>query len=228
MPMKYLGFIFSHLKCGCPLYARLASYMGRGMAGEVGILAYGSLVGNPGSEIEAAIVKRINCRTPFKVEFARTSNTRKGAPTLVPYDNGAEVAAQVLIVDLPLSEAIHRLYRREIDEVGSAILYDSSKKVTPNRVVVETLRDFERVDTVLYTSIGANIEGLSPSTLATLAIKSARALNNGRDGISYLINAKNAGVRTPLSDQYEAEIIRMAGATSLEDALARLRAEASA
>ena len=202
--------------------------MGRGMLGEVGILAYGSLVGNPGSEIAGAIVKRINCRTPFKVEFARTSDTRKGAPTLVPYDNGAEVAAQVLIVDLPVSEAIHRLYRREIDKVGSARLYDLSKDATPNRVVIETLRDFERVSTVLYTSIGANIEGLSPSKLATLAIGSARALNNGRDGISYLINAKNAGVRTPLSDQYEAEIIRMAGATSLEDALARLRTEASA
>ena len=202
--------------------------MGRGMVGEVGILGYGSLIGNPGSEIAPAIVKRINCRTPFKVEYARTSESRGGAPTLVPYDHGAEVVAQIMIVDLPVSEATHRLYRREIDKVGSARLYDSSKEATPNRVVIETLRDFERVGTVLYTSIGANIEGLSPSKLATLAIESARALNNGRDGISYLINMKDAGVRTPLSDGYEAEIIRIAGATSLEDALARVRNDESA
>jgi hypothetical protein len=197
------------------------------MAGQVGILAYGSLVDNPGAEIEPAIVQRIDCRTPFKVEFARTSDSRKGAPTLVPYENGAEVTAQVLVVDLPVSEAIHRLYRRELHKVGQSLLYDASKKMTPNRVVIHTLRNFVTVDTVLYTSIGANIDDLSATKLATLAIDSARALNDGRDGINYLINVKRAGVTTPLSKKYEAEIIRMTGATCVEDALARLRNEAS-
>ena len=70
----------------------------------VGILAYGSLIGDPGAEIEPHITRRISCRTPFKVEFARTSRTRKGGPTLVPYKDGSEVAAQILLVDLSLKE----------------------------------------------------------------------------------------------------------------------------
>jgi hypothetical protein len=69
------------------------------MADAVGILAYGSLIGDPGAEIEPHITRRISCRSPFKVEFARTSRTRKGGPTLVPYKDGSEVAAQILVVE---------------------------------------------------------------------------------------------------------------------------------
>jgi hypothetical protein len=36
----------------------------------IGTLAYGSLIANPGPEIESAIIHRIKCKTPFKVEFA--------------------------------------------------------------------------------------------------------------------------------------------------------------
>ncbi len=58
------------------------------MISTVGILAYGSLIDDPGAEIEPVILRRIDCRTPFKVEFARASESRKGGPTLVPYDIG--------------------------------------------------------------------------------------------------------------------------------------------
>jgi hypothetical protein len=64
------------------------------MADTIGILAYGSLIGNPGFEIEPHITRRIACRTTFKVEFARTSKTRTSGPTLIPYDEGLEAAAQ--------------------------------------------------------------------------------------------------------------------------------------
>lgn len=199
----------------------MALEMSRGaMVGEIGILAYGSLIDEPGAEIEPAIVRRINCRTPFKVEFARTSNSRDGAPTLVPYDKGAQVAAQILVVNLPHSAAIDCLYRRELHKVGKNLIYDATRKVTPNSVVIKRQRDFEGIDTVIYTSIGANIEGLSAAKLATLAICSARARNDGRDGISYLINTKKAGIRTPLSDDYETKIKRLTGVASLEEALA--------
>lgn len=87
----------------------------------VGILAYGSLIGDPGAEIAPVILGRIECRTPFKVEYARTSVSRMGAPTLVPYDAGDHVAAQILVVDLPIHEATNRLYRRELHKVGEQL-----------------------------------------------------------------------------------------------------------
>lgn len=43
----------------------------------VGILAFGSLIDDPGKEIEAALVgRKANVVTPFNVEFARTSKKR--------------------------------------------------------------------------------------------------------------------------------------------------------
>lgn len=47
----------------------------------VGILAYGSLIEEPGKEIEPRIIRRINdIETPFPIEFARSSKSRGGAP----------------------------------------------------------------------------------------------------------------------------------------------------
>ena len=57
----------------------------------VGILAYGSLIADPGVEIGPLIVRRIETLTPFSVEFARFSATRGGAPTAVPHSSGKRV-----------------------------------------------------------------------------------------------------------------------------------------
>ena len=55
----------------------------------VGILAYGSLIDDPGSEIGEVIADVISdIETPFSVEFARSSSTRSGAPTLIPVEAG--------------------------------------------------------------------------------------------------------------------------------------------
>ena len=52
---------------------------------KIGILAYGSLIDDPGIEIEPLIKKRIkNIQTPFKIEIARKSTTRGDGPTLIP------------------------------------------------------------------------------------------------------------------------------------------------
>lgn len=193
------------------------------MADAVGILAYGSLIGDPGSEIEPHITRRISCRTPFNVEFARTSRTRNGGPTLVPYKDGSEVAAQILVVELSLKEATNRLYRRETRKADPNISYVPPKTVTPNTVLVESVRSFESVETVLYTKIGPNIEGPTATKLAELAVNSARTLQDGKDGISYLINAKSCGIQTPLSPDYEKEILRLTGTDSLEAALSSTR-----
>ena len=193
------------------------------MADTVGILAYGSLIGDPGPEIEPYITRRISCRTPFNVEFARTSRTRKGGPTLVPYDDGCSVAAQILMVSVSLKEATDRLYCRETRKSDSNISYIPPKKITPNTVVVESRQSFEGIETVLYTKIGANIDGLTASKLAKLAVDSAHARQDGKDGISYLMNAKKCGIQTPLSLDYENEILRLTGTDSLEAALASTR-----
>lgn len=191
------------------------------MTASVGILAYGSLIDDPGSKIKSAIVNRISCRTPFKVEYARSSKNRCGAPTLVPCDNGAQVNAKILVVDLPLSEAQNLLYDRET--YGKGKTYSPPKHSTSNSVVIKTLCNFEEIDKVIYTSIRANIKELTPEKLASLAIYSARRRADGRDGISYLMNAKKAGIRTPLSEPYEAEILKSTETTTLEDALQRCR-----
>ena len=89
----------------------------------VGVLAYGSLITDPGEEIQNATVEiKKGIVTPFKVEFARTSRTRGGAPTLVPVDiGGAQVRGWIFVLDVPEEEAANRLWRRETDRVGSGM-----------------------------------------------------------------------------------------------------------
>ena len=53
---------------------------------KVGILAFGSLIHDPGSELKPKIAMRTRGMTPFGVEYGRySSKTRGGAPTLVPH-----------------------------------------------------------------------------------------------------------------------------------------------
>ncbi|WP_026381962.1 hypothetical protein [Afifella pfennigii] len=186
------------------------------MAESVGILAYGSLIENPGDEIASAIIDRREVMTPFKVEFARTSRERAGAPTLVPVtEGGASVRAMLLVLNVSEQEATDRLYRREINQVGSDKRYQRPDRPGPNTVVVRRLENFEGVDVALYTEIAANISNLSAEKLATFAIKSARELGR-RDGISYLIDARSADIVTPLTTAYEEEIKRQSEAGDLE------------
>ncbi len=91
----------------------------------VGIVAFGSLLDEPGAELEARIARRIEgIETPFAVEFARSSRTRDGAPTLVPVRvGGAPLPAAVLILDEAVDEQLARdlLYRRETWQVGACV-----------------------------------------------------------------------------------------------------------
>jgi hypothetical protein len=81
------------------------------------------------------------------------------------------------------------------------------------------------VAVVLYARLNVNIDPLSAGHLAELALRSAQSsrVGTGRDGISYLMDMKKLGVETPLSANYEKEILRQAAATSLSDALRKLR-----
>lgn len=191
----------------------------------VGILAYGSLIDDPGAEISAATIEtKLSVRTPLKVEFARSSNTRRGAPTLVPVtEGGAQVNGAILLLNVSTEEAANQLWRRETGRVGSGRLYRPNAKPGPNDVMVRTIGQLEGLDSVLYTEIAPNITPLTPTKLAELAIASARTLSNGRDGINYLIAAKNNGIVTALSAEYEREILRLLDATDLTDALSKAR-----
>ncbi len=106
----------------------------------IGILAYGSLIDNPGIEIKPYILKTIEAITPFSVEFARSSNTRDGAPTLIPVSQGGSpVKAKVLVLDVSISElqARNMLWRREIGKIGSNQDYIPPNETDPDKVIIK-------------------------------------------------------------------------------------------
>ena len=124
----------------------------------VGILAFGSLVDDPGREIAQKIRKRVKTTTPFLVEFARISTYRKKAPTLVPVSQGgATVVAELLVLvdTVDFDESRNMLYRREINHVGSSTTYTNEKQPSSNSVLIRELRDFLEVDWVVYTDFPA-------------------------------------------------------------------------
>lgn len=191
----------------------------------IGVLAYGSLITDPGPELQAVILsRRDGVSTPFAVEYARSSVGRKGAPTLVPVaERGASVLATIFAVAVSADEAAHIVYRRETGKIGTARKYVEPVDPTPNTVIIERFANLEGFDVVLSTRIGANIEPLSADTLATLAIKSAREAAPGKDGITYLMNAMRSGIVTPLTSAYEAAILAETGARDLAASLAAVR-----
>jgi hypothetical protein len=198
------------------------------MNASVGILAFGSLIDNPGAEIEAVLVSRkLNVRTPFGVEFGRSSVKRGGAPTLIPLQQGGRpVLAQILLVNVSEEEAKDRLWRREVDRVGQGGHYIHHTNPGPNTLVIDRYENFEDVGVVLAARFAATIAPLTAARLAELAIESARIERTGRDGITYLIDAKRNGITTHLSDAYEREILRRTQACNLNEALRKIQAKA--
>lgn len=208
--------------CPANVYAKKGGEM------TVGIFAYGSLIEDRGPELEEAITEwRHNIIGPFGIEFARTSITRGGGPTLVPYENGGpRPLGKVMVLNLTEQEAANRLWWRETRKIGTGEIYRAAKNITMNTVVVERLENFGGVDVCLYTSIASNIEDLTPQNLARLAIASVPKSAPNMDGVSYLLSAKTQKIRTALSDDYEAEILVQVGVETLVDAIKSLRAGA--
>ena len=175
------------------------------------------------------ICERIsNIETPFPVEFARSSSSRDGAPTLIPVDEGGAQVQGVILVLNPTVEvrrAEDLLWRRETRNECSDKLYSPPTNPGLNTVVVEHLQNLANVETVLFTKIGANIKNRTPEYLANLAICSARREAGAKrmDGISYLISAKKQGIQTPLMPRYEATILQKAKAQTLKEAYDKIR-----
>jgi hypothetical protein len=195
---------------------------------KIGILAYGSLIDFPGEEISPLIVDRLECTTPFKVEYARKSKIRGNGPTLIPTENiGKKVKAVVLIIkdETDLDDAKSILWRRETGNIKSKEEYKHSENPSRNKVQVEITNEIIGVETVLYTSIGNNINGLiTAENLSDLAIESilSEAGKNKKDGIRYLLANKQNGIITEMSDQYEKCILAKTGCKTLEESIAKM------
>ncbi len=192
----------------------------------IGILAYGSLIPDPGAEIGAVTVGRVTgVETPFRIEFSRSSRVRDGAPTLVPVERGgARVSGVVLVLRDSVTEtaAQDMLYRRERNRVGSSDVYADVDPADVDSAFLGRLDRFAGLDVVFHAALRANIAEPTPELLARLAIASAAAPSGvtGRDGITYLRDARQSGILTPLMDDYERTILRRTGARDLEEARA--------
>ena len=203
----------------------------------IGILAYGSLIDDPGEELGPYILpKRIEgVETPFSVEFARSSSSRSGAPTLVPVNDGegAQVKGTILVLepDVDIQKAKDLLWRRETRNESTNKHYRHCENPGPDKVVIKERNNLRGVETVLFTKIGANIKDPTPENLADLAICSARrecivqrkAGENRKDGINYLISVKKQGIQTPLMPEYEEAILKKTMAGTLKEAYEKIR-----
>ena len=190
---------------------------------KLGILAFGSLIDDPGSELKKFITKQIsNVETPFKIEYGRKSSGRGDAPTLIPItEGGKKVNATLLILsdELGIIEAKNMLYRRELNKVGSNRTYTERENPTPNQLVIGVYKNIRSVETVLTANFGKNLTEITPEILADLAIASFKSddVEIGRDGISYLNNNISNGIITPLTDEYEKSILQKMNANNLEE-----------
>ena len=193
---------------------------------KVGILAFGSLIHDPGAELNLKIAMRIKTTTPFGVEYGRYSGkTRGGAPTLVPHPQGSPVTAEILVLDndVTIEEATNMLWRRETGRIDRAETY--ARGTSPNSVLVERFGDDGCVETVLYTDFNAagKIDHPTADELAEHAIQSVIEAPEGKEGITYLTDAISCGIETPLMLAYRDEILRLTGTMSLKEALKSAR-----
>ncbi len=213
------------VQTGTPYQARLhpapADISCRHSKKKIGILAFGSLIGHPGPELAPKIIMRIKTPTPFPVEYGRNSQTRGGAPTLVPHAAGASVSSEILVLDdaTTVAEARDMLWRRERREEGTGEAYVAG--TSPNSVLVHEITDSPCVSTVLYTDFppDGKLDKPNADELARKAIQSVKTAKDGKDGITYLLNSIAAGIKTPLTAEYESEILKQTKTRSLHEAL---------
>jgi hypothetical protein len=167
------------------------------------ILAYGSLLYRLGP-LSSVVVGREPCRTPFPVEYGRTSRRWGGGPVLVPHPRGGPVDGALL----QLADGV---------ELGAAVeLLAKREGLEGTRGVVQVELPGDRL--VLSASLPRNLlePDMAPEALARRAVRSARA--GPRNGVAYLRGAVEAGVVTPLTDAYAEAVLELVGAPSLAEA----------
>lgn len=171
----------------------------------VAVLAYGSLLYQPGPELALVIAGREPCRTPFPVEYGRASARWGGGPVLVPHPAGGPVMGALLHLapGVPLGDAVAMLARREGLPDGRGV------------VEVAGMGDIA----VLTAALPRNLPlpDMAPRRLARRALESA-GTGGGRNGVAYLRRAMAAGVHTPRTAAYARAILEISGAATLRDA----------
>lgn len=190
----------------------------------LGVLAYGSLLSDPGKALTGAIESIVGgVTTPFSVEYARSSRSRGGAPTLVPVeDGGGAVLADILVMKdgITLGETRDMVYRREIHQVGGAARYVHRDAPVSDRVWLPVLPDIGGIEIVVYTTLDVNIPSAQRTArrLAQLAVDSVRSAAPGQDGITYLEDNLARGIVTPLTDPYVRAVLELTGTTTFQEA----------
>jgi len=186
----------------------------------IGILAYGSLISHPGHEIESVLDHVIpDVLTPFPVEYARRSQSRAGAPTLVPVPVGcgSPVKAVVLVLKkyTRKKKAQNFLYRRELHQEGDLkVIYDDqAQRQKRDALVIESMQNQFGLSVIFYTALKPNFTEIldaertqeeKAELLAQAAIDSItyETFDKRLDGIQYLADNINAGVVTALTESY--------------------------
>lgn len=170
----------------------------------VAILAYGSLLYRPGAELEAVIVGRTPCLTPFPVEYGRASARWGGGPVLVPHPDGGPVDGALLL----LADTV---------ELGVAVDMLATREGLPDsRGVVEVADMGDHL--VIAAALVRNLPApdMEPPALAKRAL--ASVASGPHNGVAYLRGAIEVGIRTPRTGAYVREILALTGAGTLADA----------
>ena len=194
----------------------------------IGILAYGSLIDNPGSDLDRLIIEKRPCETPFSVEYARRSKSRENAPTLVPVPDGCGEPVKGVILVLRAETipqvAKKALFRRELHKENdeTAVYDDAVQRAKKDAIVIETILHFHGFGEVYYTVPKVNFHEILDASrpqeekarlLAQAAIDSLTqdTFTKGLDGIQYLHDNIQAGILTPLTEPYRQAILTLAG-----------------
>jgi hypothetical protein len=177
---------------------------------QIAIVAYGSLIYEPGEALAELVQETEPYRTPFSVEYGRQSKKWGGGPVLTVDPRGEPVDGQRMILKpgLTLGEVIDVLAAREgIPSAHGIIEIESPGALTE-----------------LTCALPRNLEAddMAP---AALAARAASSVSNGAlNGVAYLRGAVGVGVRTARTDEYVAALLETSGGGDLFDAEARLLA----
>jgi len=195
----------------------------------IGILAYGSLITHPGHEIESVLDHVIpDVLMPFPVEYARRSQSRAGAPTLVPVPMGCGTPVKAVVLVLKKytrrKKAQNFLFRREIHREGDLkVIYDDqAQRQKRDALVIENIKNRFGLSVVYYTALKPNFTEIldvkrsleeKAELLAQAAMDSLtpETYAKGMDGIQYLADNIEAGVVTALTGPYAQAILEKEG-----------------
>ena len=195
----------------------------------IGILAYGSLITHPGHEIESVLDHVIpDVLTPFPVEYAQRSQSRAGAPTLVPVPMGCGTPVKAVVLVLKKytrrKKAQNFLFRREIHREGDLkVIYDDhAQRQKRDALVIEIIKNRFGLSMIYYTMLKPTFTEILDvkRTLEEKAELLARAAMDsltpetyakGMDGIQYLADNIEAGVVTALTGPYAQAILEKEG-----------------